>query len=215
MTEGIEHRKKRKQSAEGGSAFGGSTLLSLSLYIILLAFFIVLNAISEYSEPKVKQAFDSIDMAFATDLMPPEFAALMQDQSEPEQGGGDSMEGMQNLLKSILPGLDVSLTGGQDDGHVMAVRMEKDKFERLTPQLIPLFIRILNVKDGNETYELFITSYVRNSLNEEAKYSFSILQDYKDQMVKKGLASNRIALGVELGNPAYMLFRFDKRMGAK
>ena len=128
------------------------------------------------------------------------------------EGRGDSMEEMQDLLKSILPGLSVTLTDGQKTGNVMAVRMEKDRFDRLTAQLIPLFIRILNVKDGNGDYEISIISYVRDSLDEDAQLTFDTLEGYRETLIEKGLSADRIALSVEIGNPAYMLFQFDKRI---
>lgn len=216
MTAQIRARHKAvRLSVEEGGGLSGSTLLALSLFIILLAFFIVLNAISTYSEPKVEDAFESLDTAFSVQLTPKEFEQVTADerQQDDTKGEGDSMEDMEELLQSILPGLDVNLTDDDSGGKVMAVRMKKDRFESLTAQLIPLFIRILNVKDGEGAYELFITSYVQDSLDNDAQISFQILQDYRNEMIRSGLEDNRIALGVELGNPAYMTFRFDKSGG--
>lgn len=189
-------------------------MLSLSLFIILLAFFIVLTSISTYSEPKVEQAFTSLDITFSTTVPPSPFEKQTSDEREITvgEGRGDSMEEMQDLLKSILPGLSVTLTDGQKTGNVMAVRMEKDRFDRLTAQLIPLFIRILNVKDGNGDYEISIISYVRDSLDEDAQLTFDTLEEYRETLIEKGLSADRIALSVEIGNPAYMLFQFDKRI---
>lgn len=216
MTAQIRARNKAvRLSVEEGGGLSGSTLLALSLFIILLAFFIVLNAISTYSEPKVDQAFESLDTAFSVNLTPQEFEQITADerQQDDTKGKGDSMEDMQGLLQSILPGLDMNLTDDDSGGKVMAVRMKKDRFESLTTQLIPLFIRILNVKDGDADYELFMISYVQDSLDDNAQTSYQILQNYRKEMVDKGLQEDRIALGVELGNPAYMMFQFDKSGG--
>lgn len=210
----IHQRSKTVRIVSDSVATGGSILLSLSLFVILLAFFIVLTSISTYSEPKVEQAFTSLDITFSTTVPPSPFEKQTSDEREVTEGEGrgDSMEEMQDLLKSILPGLSVTLTDGQKTGNVMAVRMEKDRFDRLTAQLIPLFIRILNVKDGNGDYEISIISYVRDSLDEDAQLTFDTLEGYRETLIEKGLSADRIALSVEIGNPAYMLFQFDKRI---
>ncbi len=214
MQQPVRQRHKNGRITEdSGGAIGGSTLLSLSLFIILLAFFIVLNGISTYSQPKMQQAFSSLDITFSSDIPPSPFEQSSADERERQngKGEGESMEEMQELLQSLLPGLSVILTEGGVAGNVMAVRMEKNRFDRLTPQLIPLFIRILNVKDGPQDYELTITSYVRDPLDVSARLSFQNLQKYRDLLMDKGLAADRISLAVDVGNPAFMMFQFDKR----
>lgn len=213
MTTHIRTRHKAvRLTTEGGGGLNGSTLLALSLFIILLAFFIVLVSLSSFSEPKVDQAFESLDSAFSIRLPPSEFDQVTADERQQNEmeGEGDSMEDMQNLLQSILPGLDANLTKDSGGSAVMAVLMEKDRFDRLTTQLMPVFIRILNVKDGSGEYELFITSFVADSLDIQAQTSYETLQGYQERMSELGLSEDRIALGIELGNPAMMMFRFDK-----
>ena len=197
--------------SEEGGAIGGSTLLSLSLFIILLAFFIVLTSMSTYSESKVEKAFDSLDLAFATKLTRSEYDKEMSDERiKFGKGNGDSLEDVTGVLRSILPGVDASLTENPNGGKVMAVRMSKDQFDRLTPQLIPLFVRILNIKDGPQDYDLTITSYVRDSLNPKAEFSYNVIQGYRNELINKGLSAERISLSIDLGNPAIMLFQFEK-----
>lgn len=209
-------RSRKDNFPEEPAALGGSTLLSLSLFIILLAFFIVLTSISSYEETKVKQTFDLLDIAFSTKLDPSEYENNTANENlQYGKGSGDSLEDMQGVLRSILPGLDVALTDNPNGGKVMAVRMEKNRFDRLTPQLIPLFIRILNIKDGPQDYELAITSYVRDALGEDAELSYEVLQGYREELMEKGLAPNRIALSLDLGNPAMMMFQFDKKAASK
>ena len=207
----IRQKYKPERMSEEGGAIGGSTLLSLSLFIILLAFFIVLTSMSTYSESKVEKAFDSLDLAFATKLTRSEYDKEMSDERiKFGKGNGDSLEDVTGVLRSILPGVDASLTENPNGGKVMAVRMSKDQFDRLTPQLIPLFVRILNIKDGPQDYDLTITSYVRDSLNPKAEFSYNVIQGYRNELINKGLSAERISLSIDLGNPAIMLFQFEK-----
>ncbi len=197
-------------SNEGGETFGGSTLLSLSLFIILLAFFIVLNAISNYSEPKVDAVFDSIDLAFDTQIIANEFEDQSSDEREVnEDGAGDSMEDMQSMLRSLLPGLDIDLTDAPNSGQTMAIRMKKDQFEKMADRLFPVFARILTIKDGEGQFDLMMVTSVRDPLSSSARRSYDIIKDYKDIMIEKGLDANRVILTIAQGNPAFLTFRFE------
>jgi hypothetical protein len=196
---------------EVATSGGGSILLSLSLFVILLAFFIVLNAISSFSEPKVNAAFESLDVVFSPNIIPSEFQEETQaENQETENGEGDSLEDMQGILRSVLPGLDMDLDETPNGGQVMAVRMKKGQFERLTPQLIPLFVRILNIKDGVGEYDLSFSSYVRDTLSKSAGKSFDVLVGYKTDLIAKSVSPSRILLSVEDGNPAFLIFKFEK-----
>jgi len=188
-----------------------ATLLSLSLFILLLAFFIVLNAISNYSQPKVDAAFDSLDIAFTANIRPAEAEQQTPDETqEAEDGEGDSIEDIQGVLRSILPGLDMDLTDDPNGGKTMAIRMKKDMFDRLSPQLIPVFARVLNIKDGEGDYNILVTSYVRNVMTNSARQSYAVLRGYGTEMTAKGIAPNRMHLALENGNPAFMQFRFER-----
>lgn len=193
-----------------GATLSGSTLLSLSLFIILLAFFIVLNSISNYSDPKINAAFYSLDLAFDQNIVQSEFEEQINDETQvSEDGKGDSIEDMQGILRSILPGLDTQLSENPNGGKIMAIRIKKDQFDRLSSRLIPLFIRIMNVKDGDHNFELSITSYVQDVLTPSARRSFDAAKIYQNQIIENGIASKRLTLSIEQGNPAYMMFRFD------
>ena len=209
----MERTKNKNFNLEGGTS-SASILLSLSLFIILLAFFIVLNAISTYSETKVDAAFDSLDIAFTPNIIPSEFEDKTTDPSqEQEDGKGDSLKDMQNVLRSVLPGLEMNLDETPNGGQVMAIRMKKGQFERLTPQLLPLFVRILNIKDGVGEYDLSLSSYVRDTLSSGARKSFNIVDSYKENLVGRGVDPSRILLSVERGNPAFLIFKFEKGLG--
>jgi hypothetical protein len=187
----------------------GPTLLALSLFIILLAFFIVLTSLSNFSEPKVEAAFQSLDLSFATNIRDTFAEEQTNDTTQAEEDGeGDSLEDIQATLKSLLPGLDINLTETPNGGQVMAIRMRKNKFEALSAQLIPILKRILNVKDETGDYELAITSYVRDVLDGSAIGSHNLINEYKNDLVKIGVNADRIILNLERGNPAYMQLRF-------
>lgn len=192
-------------------AMSGSTVLALSLFIILLAFFIVLNALSYFVEEKVDAAFDSLDLTFST-YIPETFEQKeIMAENQPDEGGeGDSLEDVQSTLRAVLPGLNVRLNETPNGGQTMAVRIPKDQFEKLSKNLIPVFVRILNLKDDDGVYYLSLSSYVRDPLSDQARRSFNIINAYKNTIIEKGLSPNRIKLSIEKGNPAFLSFHFYK-----
>lgn len=208
----IKQRRKNVTEDRGG-AINGSALLSLSLFVILLAFFIVLNAISTYSEVKTGEVFRSIDMAFDIAIPETDFKKSSADDRESQdKNQGDSLEDIQGVLKSILPGLNVDLSEQPNGGKTMAIMMKKDRFEKLSKQLIPVFTRILGVKDGDQDYILRISSSVRDPLSQSAMQSFQVIEKYRTMIVNQGLGRDRIILSIDKGNPAFLIFHFDSRV---
>ncbi len=207
-------RQRHKVLDDIQAALSGSTLLALSLFIILLAFFIVLNAISHFAQPKVDAAFDSLDLTFAANILPNPAQEEIMAENQPDEGGeGDSLEDMQDILRSILPGLNVQLNDNPTAGQTMAIRIQKEQFEKLSKQLIPLIVRIMNIKDNDQEFYVKVTSYVRNPLSEDARKSINIIDFYKDEMAQRGITGPRIKLAIERGNPAFLSFEFRKGRG--
>jgi len=201
---------QKKQDIVDRSGERASVLMGLSLFILLLAFFIVLNAVSQFSEEKVTGVFDSLDLAFATEIPPSEYKENIMDDSQARHDGeGDSIEDIQNTLRSVLPGLDINLTDTPNGGSVMALRLKKNMFDNMSSRLIPVFARILKLKDGNKKYILNITSYVRSPLSRFSKPSYRAIEIYKDEFIKNKIEENRITLQIEKGNPAYIMMRFE------
>lgn len=207
----IDHKNKSRVGQNEAESGGDTSLvLSLSLFIILLAFFIVLNGLSEFSKPKVDQAFDSLDLAFATNILPADLdKASADERASADSGSGDAVEQLQGILTSLLPDLNMNIGDGDtSSGNIMMIRLPKDRFERLADDLVPLFVRILTQKDQKYEYGLVMDSYVRDTGDDRAFKSFSVLNQYKGMMVRGGLEDYRVSLGVERGNPAMMSISF-------
>lgn len=184
-------------------------VLSLSLFIILLAFFMVMNGLSEFSKPKADQAFDSLDIAFSANIVPTDFIKTSPlAVSDMQEGAGDAVEEMQGVLRSILPDLNMTVSPNPNGGNVMQIRIQKTHFERVSADMIPLFNRVLLQKDQKQLYGITLTSYVRDPLSDGARTSFDFIRAYADRMKEAGLPSYRVSLEVEQGNPAIMAIDF-------
>ena len=60
-------RRRRRIEASSSSSSNVGLMMNLSLFIMLLAFFIVLNAISDYEEIKTENVKRSLEIAFSND----------------------------------------------------------------------------------------------------------------------------------------------------
>lgn len=169
-----------------------------------------MNGLSEYSKPKVDQAFDSLDITFSTKIVPSEFTKTAADEREKHQDGqGDSIEELEGILTSILPNLKINMESGENGSQTMTLRISKVKFEKILGDMIPLFIRILTQKDQEQKYGLVLTSYVRDPLNPRAENSLNIIKDYSQKMVAAGLPSYRVSNVISKGNPAMLAISFE------
>lgn len=205
-------RKGDRQPSPAGEQ--QSVVMSLSLFIILLAFFIVLNGITQFSKPKVDMAMNSVNNAFSAPSLTPRFVGTSpQETVAVEEGQGDAMEILQGTLRSILPNLNIVSEPSQDGGSMMAVRITKDQFEKVNDALYPLFVRLLNDYDSQGDYGLEITSYVRDATSSSAQISFEVLNGYLQDLADAGLDRSRLSAVVENGNPAWLLLHFRKTGG--
>lgn len=91
--------------AKRGELGDSNIVLLLSLKLILLAFFILLNAISDFEEARAKQAINSVNQAFSGQLEPIHAPALLNGSpgllSEAESLAND----VGSLFESIIPAI--------------------------------------------------------------------------------------------------------------
>ena len=199
---------KNKGNQEGQSS-DSALLMGLSLFIILLAFFIVLNGMSQYAPGKVGEAFDSIDLTFSEIVVSSDFHKQSLQIGSEGMGEGDAIESLQGGLQSVLPNLNMQVDPQPDGGKIMSVRIKKDTFDRNAATMIPLFVRLLNEKDTQFNHTLIITSYVRDPLSANSRPSFTNLDKHLKTIIQKGLPKYKATLRIERGNPAYLMIQFN------
>lgn len=99
-------RSRRRRVSTGTEKSMAGQLLGLSLFIMLLAFFIVLNAISTFEENKVKPVMQSLEYTFAAKIrsrnQQTSEPSLRQDETLSTQEG-DTLEQLENLFAAQIP----------------------------------------------------------------------------------------------------------------
>lgn len=120
-------RRRRRITAEGVGASGGQ-LLALSLFVMLLAFFIVLNAISSYQQSKVAPVLKSLESSFASKISEEENEKPSVTSSEEKSiSEGDTLDRIRALFVSQIPGHRLKMDKNTGTMHVA---LSMDDFEK-------------------------------------------------------------------------------------
>ncbi len=101
--------------------------LGLSLFIMLLAFFIILNAISDFDEDMSNKAMQSVTVAFSNRDIPQDPTANLEEDLQESFREGDTLDQLQDLFKSQITGVEIKK---DRMGTVMHLRMPVSDFER-------------------------------------------------------------------------------------
>ncbi len=123
-------RSGRRRTVSVGTARSmSSQILGLSLFIMLLAFFIVLNAISSYEVAKVRPVLQSLGHVFASRLQdePVQDEPSITQSEDTSINEGETTERLQALFNAQLPGHEAVVN--QRDG-TMYVKVSFEEFEQ-------------------------------------------------------------------------------------
>ncbi len=100
--------------------------LSLALFLMLLAFFIVMNASSNYEETKARPVMNSIALAFSGEVSDNARAPTPKKNHLTAIGEGDTLEDLEGLFNAHMAGFKVS---SNRLGTVMHVQTSIGEFE--------------------------------------------------------------------------------------
>lgn len=224
------HNRRRITVQNQESAAG--KLLALSLFIMLLAFFIVLTALSSYEETRVVPIFQSLEMAFASSLRDSsEQKAAVSGKSEITTGEGTTLERLDALFRSIIPARDVVRNTRTGTLHV---RMELETFERATSLLsleqdfeqkkedvrqtfiLPALVALLRADREGEPYHMDVflegddnPAELMNRNPDKAALEVKKAGVFAQRIEDAGLPQKLIAVGLQKGKSGMveLLFR--------
>lgn len=165
-------RFNRRRRIDGAASRSNPTqLLNLSLFIMLLAFFIVLNAISSYEEQKSNPILQSLEDTFSTDAIRDDLAPSLVESPLQAIHQGHTVERIAALFEAELRSFDseTNMRSG-----TMSVEMDLEEFydsvmtigqKTLTPSntrsppryfFLPTLVSILQSDAAGVTYRLDI-----------------------------------------------------------
>jgi len=100
--------------------------LSLSLFIMLLSFFIILNTMSNYEEVKSRPVLNSLAQAFSSEVPEQVLAPATIQSPEQSMKEGDTINQLQTLFNAHITGVEMNTNRL---GTELYVRMRVEDFE--------------------------------------------------------------------------------------
>ncbi|MCB9996497.1 MAG: flagellar motor protein MotB [Rhodospirillales bacterium] len=210
-------------------------LLGLSLFIMLLAFFIVLNAISSYEETKIKPVMESLGYTFSSRMEAAniEDHPSMREDDDTSINEGDTVDRIKALFTAQIPSHEavVSHTKGvmymrlpfEDfEAAVMAVgqrnaldqKQESAKF--LSGFFLPTLVALMKTDTVSAPYRMDILLNIEENpaqlQNQQPKKLSAVMKQMSRLAAKiedAGLSTKLISTGLQKGRPGMveLLFR--------
>ncbi len=223
---GLEDSAAQDAEADGHIALknspGGVMLLSLflSLYLLLLAIFILLNSITDFETSRVRQALGSVSDKFRTN------ADLSDQDDRADVASGDSLvqtqffSGLRKLFAEHLPIAKLNVV---DAGNVMRATVPtrhlfKDGEMTLHPRSEELMTGVadsLVLKQPDIRYEVELLIPVGRRLPKEDKIGADLnirrASAFARKLREMGVDGTSIGIGIYRGNPRHIRLNFFSR----
>lgn len=206
-------RSERDQSSPSNTA-----ALFVSLYVVVLAFFIVLAANSQFDVEKTKAASQSVREAFSSDLETdvPFFAPSIGNELSVTQ----FFEEMQTSIQAVVPVSEMEVI---TDGQMMIMKMPVTAlFNRDDPHLRHdrrdfynrLIAPMRKWRGGVELHLSFLHGTEKPAVggaNALSSLEISRTGNFARFMENKGVNPHGLSIALEQGNAGQLTFIFDVR----
>lgn len=214
--------RRRKVNAAPPQQSGGGQVLALSLFIMLLAFFIVLNAISSFEQTKVRPIMQSLEYAFATKLIDQEAPQPSVTKSpEKAQNEGDTLERLKALFSSQIPGSDPRVNRSRGVMHLtvsyeefetavfsigQAVDASAEQAAGFSGNFLPMLVALLRNDSVGVPYRMDIMlnlpenpAHLQNQDPEQVAMAMRGLSMLAQKLEDAGLAQKLLSVGLQKG----------------
>ncbi len=105
----------------------GNQFLGLSLFIMLLAFFIVLNTFSTFEEERSRPILQSLAVTFSSEDTPQELDPSVEEDPALSSNEGSVLDRIKSLFKAQISGVEIK---SNRLGTVMYMRISQSEFEK-------------------------------------------------------------------------------------
>lgn len=223
-------RERRRRLISEESA-GGAILLNLSLFLMLLAFFIVLNGISSFDEMRYKPIVESLITTFAVSPDRGDLAPSVTPDPARSINEGSAVERIEALFNAQITGFDAtsSIRGGImhvevpleefDRAMRMPGQIDLTKAERVTGLqtfFVPTLVSLLREAEKGRPYRLDILMQTADSpallYNSDPlvlRERMNVAGDYALLLQQQGLPASLLGIGVREGDPENVALFFQ------
>lgn len=195
--------------------------LALSLFLMLLSFFIVLNSVSSFEVSKSQPIMNSLSLAFGSKTVLKPVAPAMEPAEDPFVSGkkeGDTLQELEGLFNASISGFQARRNRF---GTIMHVRLPIGRFENaldfssyenLNVQLgrqgafLPTLITLLRAQERGQSYRL---DMVLNSSSDPAVEDHAQNEDFMGALTRitalaqkleqQGLPTKMMSAGLKQG----------------
>lgn len=203
----------------------GSVALFLALYLLLLAFFILLNTISTFEEVKTREVQESLSSAFAAILPPTTSLQTVTSIEGPTVSAQEVQAKLGNLFETAIKVVRVEVI---QPGKLMEVILHVDQLFDNNSILIRErqadFMRqlaeVLSDDDGYASYEMEMVmgSQIENKGTIQIENNLQIAQagSFARELIDYGAPADHFFVGIDPGaDPFIVTFRFFWNFGPK
>lgn len=220
---------RRRMQISGSS--GGAHLLNLSLFLMLLAFFIVLNSVSSFDESKYRPILENLQMTFASTVQPSrETATSVTPNPLQSINEGETIDRIEALFNAQISGFSATKSGSRG---VMVVRVSLEEFDRavtspgqidvtrtqsagtLQTFFVPTLISLIQAKESGAPYRMDMIFHTADSpallynsdprALEEARRQAAL---YAGILERAGLDADVMGLAIMQGDPQFLTLSF-------
>ena len=198
-----------------------SNTLLVSLYLVLLAFFILLNAIATHDLEKEKEAFESVKSSFSqvTVYSKPREGAILPKSSGNQLAIHEYMQNMGTLASSIAQLVELEV---QNRGDVMIWTVPVEQFfapdsYQIQEALIPLIGKLAHIAFQEiagafvESSFVITTRYLDvmdNKGIKSAELPVFRVSEIAKQITRRRVDAERIRVGIKEGKEAILTMEF-------
>lgn len=206
--------------------------LGLSLFIMLLAFFIILNSISAYEETKSRPVLNSLVYTFSgrepVDIVPPG----LRTEQVPERNLGSALDKLEALFKSQISSAE---TRQNRLGTTMFVRVPFEEFQKAVVSslsnapppvespigeenidILPMLVSLLETQ-GSVAYKMDMILNIAEEPSSLASEEPDKFKNYNDSVsliartvTEAGLPTQLVTSGMRSGDAGYMNLVFRR-----
>lgn len=226
----MNRNRRRRTAAEG--AKNGSLLMNLSLFIMLLAFFIVLNAISTFEENKVRPIMSSVIVTFSGDAPMQEVMPSITPDPLESLREGATIERIDALFKSQITSYEAQKN---ESNGVMQIDLPLDVFSsaimaigqedllNVSPDdqlkgkkfFLPTLVSIMGSDEKGVTYRMDMILHVGDNpahmQNREPQKLEQVMKRaarLAEKLETAGLGQRLISIGTEKGDESTVTLLF-------
>lgn len=227
------YRKRRRRNETGSSSSNTGQMMNLALFIMLLAFFIVLNSLSSYEDLKTEKVKRSVELAFSSDPKQKEASPSVKPDIEQALRQGHTFDRIDALFEAEIASFESEKSKSRG---VMRVKVPYEKFEQAVYKIgqqdllqypsreavrgnffLPTLISLVRTNIDGAPTRVEILFNTKNNPAELQNQSPSQIADIRDKLGAmaqhlegKGMPQKLLNIGVSKGDPKYVDLVFRK-----